>query len=263
MTFRPIALTAASRPAKRGVPGMASDTIMRCRHMTTSLSGGWQGVVLDAAPDLPGAFGAGEASDQVQCHVDTGADTGRGDEVAVVDPAVGWADLHGGVKPAQLVHRSPVGRRRPLAEQPGSSVDQSASADTGHQRDGRTLGADPLEVFRVAQKPPGTFAAWVYQHLQGWCVRDGVVCAQNQAFGSGHRQTVLGHAGHGAAVVWVVSGPVGQYFPRADGVELFDAVEQQDGDVVWQRAGLVGHVLSVPQEESGPVSFALENPRPL
>jgi hypothetical protein len=39
---------------------------------------------------------------------------------------------------------------------------------------------------------------------------------------------------------------VGQYFPRADGVELFDAVEKQDGDVVWERAGLVGHVLSVP-----------------
>ena len=50
----------------------------------------------------------------------------RGDEVAVVDPAVGWADLHGGVKPAQHVHRGPVGRRRPLAEQPGSGVDQSA-----------------------------------------------------------------------------------------------------------------------------------------
>ena len=195
------------------------------QRMTSSLSDGWLGVVLDAAPDLPGPFGAGEASDQVQCHVDTGADAGRGDEVAVVDPAVGWADLHGGVKPAQLVHRSPVGRRRPLAEQPGSSVDQSASADTGHQRDGRALGADPLEVFGVAQKPPGAFAAWVYEHPQGWCVRDGVVCAQNQAFGCGHRQTVLGHAGHGPAVVWVVAGPVGQYFPRADGVELFDAVE--------------------------------------
>jgi hypothetical protein len=95
--------------------------------MTSSLSDGWLGVVLDAAPDLPGAFGAGEASDQVQCHVDTGADAGGGDEVAVVDPAVGWADLHSGVKPAQLVPRGPVGRRRPLAEQPGSSVDQSAS----------------------------------------------------------------------------------------------------------------------------------------
>jgi hypothetical protein len=44
---------------------------------------------------------------------------------------------------------------------------------------------------------------------------------------------------------WVVAGPVGQYFPRADGVELFHAVEQQDGDVAWGGAGLVGHVLSV------------------
>jgi hypothetical protein len=77
------------------------------RHMTSSLSDRWLGVVLDAAPYLPGAYRAGEAGDRVQCHVDTGANAGRGDEVAVVDPAVGWADLHGGFKPAQLVHCSP------------------------------------------------------------------------------------------------------------------------------------------------------------
>jgi hypothetical protein len=147
------------------------------QRMTSSLSDGWLGVVLDAAPDLPGALGAGEASDQMQCHVDTGADARRGDEVAVVDPAVGWTDLHGGVEPAQLVHGSPVGRRRPLAEQPGSGVDQSASADTAIKGDARALGADPVEVFGVAQKTPGAFAAWVDEHLQGWCVRDGVVCA--------------------------------------------------------------------------------------
>ena len=117
-----------------------------------------------AAPYLPGAFGAGEAGDQVQCHVDTGADAGRGDEVAVVDPAVDWADLHGGFQPAHLVQCSPVGRRRPPAEQPGSGIDQSAGADTGHQRDGGALGADPIEVFRVAQKPPGAFAAGVYEY---------------------------------------------------------------------------------------------------
>jgi hypothetical protein len=30
------------------------------------------------------------------------------------------------------------------------------------------LGADPIEVFGVAHEPPGAFAAWVYEHLQGW-----------------------------------------------------------------------------------------------
>src|SRR3954451_17712210 len=32
---------------------------------------------------------------------------------------------------------------------------------------------------------------------------------------------------------------------------------------MWERAGLVGQVLSLPWEESGPGSSALENPRPL
>jgi hypothetical protein len=46
-----------------------------------------RGVVLDASAYFVGAFDAGQASHEVERHVDTGADAGAGDDVAVVDEA--------------------------------------------------------------------------------------------------------------------------------------------------------------------------------
>jgi hypothetical protein len=151
------------------------------RTRVRAWSDGWLGVVVDAPPDLPGAFDAGQSRDQVQCHVDPGADAGGGDEVAVIDPAVVRTDLNGRFERAQLVHRTPVRGRRPPAEQPGSGVHQRAVAHAGHQGDGGALRADPVEVFRVAKQRPGALAAGVDEHLMRRRVRDGVVCAQHQA----------------------------------------------------------------------------------
>jgi hypothetical protein len=49
---------------------------------------GGSGVVFDAPFHLSGPFGAGQAGDEMQCHVDAGADARRGDDVPVIDEAV-------------------------------------------------------------------------------------------------------------------------------------------------------------------------------
>jgi hypothetical protein len=105
------------------------------QRMTSSLSDGWLGVVLDAGRTCQARSGSARRATRcsaMSIPALTPAEVMR--SPSSTQRSAGRT-LHGGVKPAQLVHRSPVGRRRPLAEQPGSSVDQSASADTGHQRD--------------------------------------------------------------------------------------------------------------------------------
>lgn len=127
---------------------------------------GGLGVVLDGAPDLAGAIWAGQTRDQVQRHVDAGADPGGGDHVAVIDPAVVLARLDAGVKGTQLVKRTPVGGCRATVEQPGCRVDQCASAHAGHQGDRSSLFTHPRQVRWVAQQWAGARSAGVHEHLQ-------------------------------------------------------------------------------------------------
>ena len=53
--------------------------------MTMFLTYGWLRVVLQVAAHVAGALNASETGDEVQRHVDPGADAGAGDDVAVVD----------------------------------------------------------------------------------------------------------------------------------------------------------------------------------
>ena len=64
----------------------------------------------------------------------------------------------------------------------------------------------------------------------GGCVGVGVVGLYHQAFGAAHQAPGCGQGRDPVAVVGEAVGPVGEHFPRADGVELLDVGEQDDPD---------------------------------
>src|SRR4051812_8943022 len=75
------------------------------------------GVVLDRAADLAGPVDAGEAGDEVQRHVDAGADAGAGDDVTVVDVPGVAVHVDERVELVEQVEGLPVRGRRSSGEQ--------------------------------------------------------------------------------------------------------------------------------------------------
>jgi hypothetical protein len=84
----------------------------------------------------------------------------------------------------------------------------------------------------------------VNQDVHGRRVVDRVVRAEDQGLGAADGAAVRGKAECVPAVLGVLLGPGGQHLPGADGVQLFDAVEQQDPDLApppIARCRVAGH----------------------
>ena len=101
---------------------------------------------------------------------------------------------HRRVELGQQVQRRPVRRRRPARQQSGSGVDEASRAHRGHQRNGGTLGAHPVQVLGVAEQGSGALAARVDEDVEGRGVVEGVVGAQDQALGASDVAAVGGQA---------------------------------------------------------------------
>jgi len=87
-------------------------------------------------------------------------------------------------------------------------------------------------VLVLAHQAAGALAAGVDQHTHRWCVGQRAVGAYDHPFGGGDRAAIAGKQGDAPTILGMVARPVREDFPRADGVELFDIVEQQDPDVL-------------------------------
>ena len=231
------------RNRRRGVCWMVCWLVM-----ASSLSDRGLGVVLDGAADLAGPVDAGEAGDEVQRHVDAGADAGAGDDVPVVDePGVDVGDRWSGrARASRSRDAQCVVAGRP-ASRPGGGVDEapvhtlviSGTVARCTRTQSRWSGS---RIRSRVPCPPGWMST-----SSGGIVVERVVRAQDEALGGDDGAPSSRHARDGPAVLGVVQGPVREDLPRADGVELLDVVEQQQPDVAaafvrWSWASLVSLV---------------------
>lgn len=101
--------------------------------------------------DLACALKGGGASDEMQGHVDAGADACVRDDLPVVDPSLTRAWLGRGVEGRDAVERVVVGRERSLVQQPRGGKDASDRANT--RDDGTSLRSllQPAAVALVSQ----------------------------------------------------------------------------------------------------------------
>ena len=131
------------------------------------------------------------------------------------------------VRPPSAPQYVVAGRSR---RRPGVRVDQRPGAHAGQERHGLTLLAQPGQVLLVGAEGAGV-AAGVDQHRQ---VRHGlarVVGLDDEPLVAGHGLAVGREGRGGVAVLGEGPGPPREHLPRTDGVELLDAVEQQDAEV--------------------------------
>lgn len=133
------------------------------------------GFVLDVATYLAGALDVGEPCHEVQGHVDAGADTSAGDEVAVVDEAGCDVGDDRGVELGQQVQGRPVGGGPTARQQSGRCVDEAPGADRGHEGYGVPEVADPCEVVGVSEHRPRAGPARVDEYVEWWSVVERVV----------------------------------------------------------------------------------------
>ena len=126
---------------------------------------------------------------------------------------------------------------RPV-EQAGGGVDEAPGAHRGHQRDRCALLPDPVEVLGVAQQASGAVSTGVDQDVEGRGVVEGVVGTQDEVLRADDVGPAGGQARDRPAVLGVVPGPVREDLPGADGVELLDAVEEEEPDVAL-RGGVL------------------------
>ena len=89
----------------------------------------------------------------------------------------------------------------------------------------------PVQVIGVAQQSPGTGAARVDEDVPVRGVVTRVVRAEGEALGAGDRLAVHRQAGDVPTVLGVLLRPVRQHLPGTDGVQLLDAVEEEQPDV--------------------------------
>src|SRR5262249_40902480 len=85
------------------------------------------------------------APDQMQTEVDPGRETGRREDVAVVDEEPVLVELHLRVDAAEQVGPLPVGGRRSVVEQPGRAEHERARTDR------RDPGARPDRAERLGE----------------------------------------------------------------------------------------------------------------
>jgi hypothetical protein len=106
-------------------------------------------------------------------------------------------------------------------------------------------------MTEVAQQRPGALATGMNQDLQRRRVPERGVRAKDQPLGPRHGPAVRGQAEDGVPVAGVGAGPVGEHLVRADGVQLFHAVEQPERRCCGRRGRGRSHADSVrgPEKE--------------
>ncbi len=121
-----------------------------------------------------------------------------------------------------------MGGRWASCQEASRSEDEGTSADTRHDFDGLTLPSYPVEIDGVMHLTARALPAGVDKHVEGRAVGERMMGLYGQPLRTLHQTAHRGQRGHIPAVSGEVAAPVGENFPRTNGIKLFDIGEEHD-----------------------------------